>query len=302
MSVDSISNPRAAAAARVTAAAGWIPGVVFVAALAIYIPTFLSLYAGPWQTEQEGHGPLIMAASAWLAWQRRRELAWIAPRPQYALGWTALLVGLLIMAVARSQDLLVIEAASSLFVLVGLVLLAFGFAGLRLLAFPIAYLFFAVPPPGWALDALTVPLKNFVSDVVANALYYLDYPIAQNGVMIMIGPYQLLVKDACSGMNSIFALSAIGVFYICEFVNKINVRAIALMLLIIPISVFANVLRVAALVLIAYYFRIDAVEGIFHDLTGILLFIIAIGLFLLVDALIFGSTKLYRFARLRFAA
>ena len=35
--------------------------------------------------------------------------------------------------------------------------------------------------------------------------------------MIMIGSYQFLVKDACSGMNSIFALSAIGVFYAYAF-------------------------------------------------------------------------------------
>ena len=302
MSVESVGNSTPDVAARSGSLPSWLPALTFAVALAVYIPTLVSLYKGPWQTEQEGHGPLIMAACAWLAWHRRRDLARIVPRPQYVAGWPALLVGLLLLAVARSQDLLVIEAASSIFVLIGLVLLVFGAQALRLLAFPIAYLIFAVPPPGWALDAMTIPLKGVVSDVVAEALYYFDYPIAQNGVMIMIGPYQLLVKDACSGMNSIFALSAIGIFYVCEFVNKINLRAVVLTLLIIPISIFANILRVAALVLIAYYFGIDAVEGVLHDLTGILLFIIAIALFLLVDVFTFGSTKLYRFARARFVS
>ena len=71
--------------------------------------------------------------------------------------------------------------------------------------------------PDWLIDAATVPLKVFISDVVTRILYAAGYPIAQNGVMIMIGSYQLLVKDACSGMNSIFALSAIGVFYAYAF-------------------------------------------------------------------------------------
>ena len=67
------------------------------------------------------------------------------------------------------------------------------------------------------VDAATVPLKVLISDMVTNVLYAAGYPIAQNGVVIQIGPYQLLVQDACSGMNSIFALSAIGVFYVYAF-------------------------------------------------------------------------------------
>ena len=67
------------------------------------------------------------------------------------------------------------------------------------------------------VDAATVPLKVLISDLVTQVLYSAGYPIAQNGVVILIGPYELLVQDACSGMNSIFALSAIGVFYVYAF-------------------------------------------------------------------------------------
>ena len=70
------------------------PGLLAVSVLAAYTPTALSLIDGPWQTEQEGHGPLIIAASLWLVWQSRERLksADISPAP--VVGWTALLIGL----------------------------------------------------------------------------------------------------------------------------------------------------------------------------------------------------------------
>ncbi len=102
--------------------------------------------------------------------------------------------------------------------------------------------------------------------------------------MIMIGPYELMVKDACSGMNSIFALSAIGVFYVHEFVHNNWARKIILILSIIPITILANFFRVLALVLGSYYFGVDNVEGLFHDATGIALFVFALLLFFFLDS------------------
>ena len=140
-----------------------------------------------------------------------------------------------------------------------------------------------MPPPGWLLDAFTVPLKAWISDLVSNFLYDLGYPVAQNGVMIMIGSYELMVKDACSGMNSIFALSAIGVFYVHEFVSQDWPRRVILILSIVPITILANFFRVLVLVLGAYYLGVDTIEGPFHDLTGIALFVFALVLFFLLD-------------------
>jgi exosortase/archaeosortase family protein len=56
--------------------------------------------------------------------------------------------------------------------------------------------------------------------------------------------------------------------------------------LIIPITIAANFLRVLTLVLVAYYFGTEAIEGAIHDLTGIALFIVAVALMLGADGLI----------------
>jgi exosortase/archaeosortase family protein len=95
-------------------------------------------------------------------------------------------------------------------------------------------------------------------------------------------------------MNSIFALSAIGVFYVYAFRWHEKIRAFILLLLIIPITVTANLLRVVSMVLIAYYGGVEILEGFIHDLTGIALFVVAVGLMLLCDVAISILARAFR--------
>jgi exosortase len=293
MSIESLKTEPLRPASLLAGAESRGVNLVFLAALAAsffvaYLPTYLRLAAGAWRTEQEGHGPLIMLAAAWLAWQQRDRLKGIQLRPALVAGWVILILSLLLMAVSRSQDIPMVEVATQIPVLLGCLLLIGGWPLARVFAFPLAFLIFSVPPPNWLLDAFTVPLKVWISDIVSNSLYDLGYPIAQNGVMIMIGSYELMVKDACSGVNSIFALSAIGVFYVHEFVSNHPIRKLLLILSIVPITVLANVFRVTTLVLGAYYIGVDTIEGLFHDLTGIALFVFALVLFFLLDRVLIG--------------
>jgi exosortase B len=267
------------------------PSLLAAAILIAYIPTFITLAQGPWQTEQEGHGPLIIAAAVFLVWQARDKLRAAAISPSPTWGWISLVGGLVVLILSRNQDIWFTEVASEIPVLAGCILIFAGWPALRILAFPIGFLIFSAPAPGWMVDGATVPLKVLISDMVTNGLYHLGYPIAQNGVVIEIGPYELLVEDACSGLNSIFALSAIGVFYVYAFRWHEKIRGLILLALIIPITIAANFLRVVALVLISYYGGVEKIEGPLHDLTGIALFIVAVLLMFACDGLItfFGN-------------
>jgi len=270
----------------------WL-GVLLASLVVAYVPTYLRLAAGPWRTEQEGHGPLIILAAIWLAWQCRHRLKNVTVSPAPKAGWAILLSGLLLMIVGRSQDVLMFEVLSEIPVISGCIILLAGWGVFRVFAFPIAFLVFSAPPPSFLMDAGTLPLKIFISDLVTQVLYMAGYPVAQNGVMIMIGSYQLLVKDACAGMNSIFSLSAIGVFYVYAVSTGSKIHNLILLLAILPITIAANFVRVLVLVLIAYYVGIDAVEGIFHEVTGVALFIIALGLLFLLDVCLSALSSLF---------
>ena len=277
---------------------GWLwPALLIGSFLVAYVPTIRGLIDGPWQTEQEGHGPLIIAASIFLVWQSRERLKAASLSPAPVAGWSLLSFGLILMFLARTQGVLAVETLTVLPVIAGCILIAAGWSVFRILAFPVGFLIFAVPAPDWIIDAATIPLKVLISDLVTRVLYAAGYPVAQNGVMIMIGSYQLLVKDACSGLNSIFALSAIGVFYAYAFRWDQKIRSLILLAAIIPITVAANFIRVITLVLIAYYAGVDRLEGLLHDLTGIGLFAVALILLFLLDGFLSVSQTLVEYLR-----
>src|ERR1043165_214556 len=114
--------------------------------LVAYFPTFKSLLDGPWRTEQEGHGPLIIAASLWLVWQSREKVRASSSSPAPLIGWLVLIGGPAWMYLTRiQQGLVTFEMLSLLPVIVGCILIVTGWPALKPLAFPLGFLLFAVP-------------------------------------------------------------------------------------------------------------------------------------------------------------
>jgi exosortase len=115
-------------------------------------------------------------------------------------------------------------------------------------------------------------------------LYLFDYPIARTGVILTIGPYQLLVADACSGIHSIISLSALGFLYLYLMKHTSFARNAILVALVVPIAMLANVTRVMVLVLVTFHMGDEAGQGFVHGFAGMVLFVAALLLLFLVDA------------------
>ena len=263
----------------------WLPVALGLAAM--YVPTYVDLARGLWQHEAHGHGPIILVVVAWLVWRQRAALASEGAGGSAALaGWAMLAFGLLLYAVGRSQGIALFEVGSHLPVLAGTVLLLLGWRALARLWFPLFFLLFLVPLPGFVIDSATAPLKNFVSHIVESLLYELGYPIARAGVILMIGQYQMLVTDACSGLNSLFSLAALGLLYLYLTGPGTLVRNAVLIASIAPIALVANNARVLLLSQITFYFGEEAGQSFLHGFAGLTLFVIALLLLLGLDVLL----------------
>ncbi|RZI86207.1 MAG: exosortase B [Rubrivivax sp.] len=254
----------------------WSLGLLLIALAVMYFPTFVTLANTVWATDEQGHGPLILAASAWLFWTMRIELFRPEARPALGAGFPLLLLGLAMYVVGRSQQVIEFEAASLLLVLMACMLLLLGWRGLKKAWFPFFFLVFMIPMPGAFVQFLTLPLKSAVSVVAEQVLYMAGYPIGRTGVTLSIGPYQLLVADACSGLNSLFTLESLGLLYMNIMNYQSKARNVILAICIVPISFIANVSRVMVLVLITYYFGDEAGQGFAHGFAGLVLFAIAL--------------------------
>jgi exosortase len=151
--------------------------------------------------------------------------------------------------------------------------------------FQFFYLGFAVPPPQWALDQLTGPLKQFVSHVSTGVLGAF-LPVSREGVTIYVAQYQLLVEDACSGMNSLTGLTAISLFYIYLLRGTSLRYSLLLTAFVIPIAVAGNMARVMTLILLTYFFGDEVAQGFLHYTAGFFLFAVDLALVFLLDSLL----------------
>lgn len=262
---------------------------LFAGFLAMYGPTGARLASGPWETAQDGHGPFILFAALWLAWSRLRDFDFKPVSPRPLSGGLVFLLGLFLYVVGRSQTMLFVEAGSLIPVLIGLILIFHGPRLLGRLWFVLLFTVFLVPLPGWFMAALTAPLKQAVSALASDLLYALGYPVSQNGVIVHIGQYKLLVKDACAGLNSMFSLSAVGLFYLYLAHRNNPAHCLALGLLILPASFIANLVRVLIIILVTWHFGEAAGRGIVHDTSGVMMFAAALAAILALDALILAA-------------
>lgn len=258
---------------------------LLMAMLALFIPSYIGLSTTLWQQDDYAHGPLIVLIIFWLCWRERS----VVHLPIVAAGWSAwccLLLGCMAYLLGRPMQVLPLEMGAQILISMGCVLLLWGWAGLKRLWFPILYLIFLIPLPGILVDAATGSLKGLISGVAEEVLYSAGYPIARSGVMLTIGQYQLLVADACSGLHSIFSLYAIGSLYLFLSAPKPRWLMAVLLLMMLPIAIFANIVRVMILVLVTYYFGNAAGQGFIHGFSGMTLFALALISLLTLDTLL----------------
>lgn len=260
--------------------------IIAIAWLGLFLPVYLDFAGGAWAREENGHVPFIMAICLGLAWARLQSSTLnAASGREFIAGVVALAFGLGAYSLGRLGEIDLILSAAQPVLAMAIVVCFFGFAGVRQFWFPLFLSLYLIIWPGWAIDAATGPLKIFVSQMVSDGLFAFGLPVAHSGAVISAGSYELLIADACAGLNSLIALTSVGAVYLYAVkrqslkVNLVVVAALA------PIAIIANLARVIALVLITYYFGYDAGQSFLHEAAGLVMFAVAlIGVFA-VDAL-----------------
>ncbi len=267
----------------------WLP--VLVGLLVLYVPSFYDLVTTLWRVDDYAYSPIILVIVVWLIWQRR----WIlldAPKNNAPVQGLLLLVcGLLIYVLGRSQSIGVLEIGALVPILAGVLLAMRGWSALRDSWFILLFTVYLVPLPGSFVDGLTGSLKQSVSVIAEQILYLASYPVARNGVVLIIGPYQLLVADACSGINSMFSLSAIGLLYLYLMHRTSWIHNGLILASLLPIAFCANIVRVLLLVLVTYYYGDAAGQGFIHGFSGMVMFVVALIVILLLDAILARFVK-----------
>jgi len=252
----------------------------------MYVPVYWWAANGIWQTDEQAHGALILAVMVWLFWGLRGPIAAVPAQPRPLAGWLVFALGLFLYVVGEVFQISILEFGSQPFVVAGILLLLKGTAATRVAWFALFYFIFMIPLPGIIVDAVTGPLKSWISAIVVEILYRVGYPISRNGVVLTIGQYQMLVADACSGLHSMYSLSALGTLFMYIMARTSRLHNAIMVASILPIAFTANIVRVMILVLITYHLGDEAGQGFLHGTAGIVLMLVALACFFALDALL----------------
>ncbi len=260
----------------------------------MYLPTYWSAANTIWQTDDNAHGAIILVVVIWLFWQAREAILAVELNPWLLAGWPCFILGLLAYILGRSQNIPMFEIGSQILILAGTMLILQGRQAIRAAWFPLLYIVFMIPLPGILVDAVTGPLKNWISILAEHSLYSVGYPIARSGVVLTVGQYQLLIADACSGLHSMFSLSALGVLFIYISARKSWLHNGIMLASILPIAFTANIVRVIVLILITYHFGDEAGQGFLHGAAGMVLLMASLILLFFLDTVLLRIASIKR--------
>jgi exosortase len=255
-------------------------GLLILVIGAVYAPIVIGLAQDWLHDPNYSHGFLVPCVSGFLIWQRRREFAAL-PRSSSIWGWIGLFVSSALLVIGTAGAEVFTQRISLILLLASLALCLGGPAWFRKLAFPLGFLFFAIPLPYIVYYGLTGPMQAFAAKLAVVGLRWVGVPALAEGNVIHLPEMSLEVAEACSGIRSLYAFLALGALFAHTMPIPFGGRLL-LFLSTIPLSVFANAVRVWGSGIGAHVVGAQAVEGTVHELFGVVVFVGSIGLFLLV--------------------
>jgi exosortase len=263
---------------------GWRGWLLVAVMVGLYAPVLSRLVRQWYEDPDYSHGFLVPLLSAYLIWQRRDKLAEIVRKPSnWGLVVVAFALTLLFLGSLGAE--LFLTRVSIILMICGLIVYFSGWGLLRGMAFPLAFLLFAIPIPVLIYNEIVFPLQFIASRFATTILETLNlFPIMREGNVLIMPGMRLEVVEACSGIRSLMSLLALaaGYGYLAE--KSVPVRWF-LIVAMVPLAIVSNGTRVMITALMTNYIGPQAAEGFMHEFSGWVIFVVATVLFLALHSL-----------------
>jgi exosortase len=258
--------------------------ILLTGLLSLVAPTVFSLSKQDWSTEQGEQGPLVLVLGLWLLWRVWPDVRRAGKPGAPAVAASAGLLAGLVYLLGRVADQILIETYG--LYLLGLVAVysLHGFRGMRAGGFAFFYLLFALPAPYTVMWTLTSHLRLWVTEAAVAFYHVMGFSIVRNGLDILVDQYDLAVKEACSGMNSLISLSAICLLYLHLRRRPPAWYYVALSAPIVAFAIAGNLVRVLVLIALTHYFGDAVAQSYLHQAAGAVTFMTALTGVIALDA------------------
>jgi exosortase D (VPLPA-CTERM-specific) len=244
----------------------WVLALINCVLVAAVFHSSVAATLDVWMNSPEyNYGLLVPLVVALMLWRDLgRSFA-----PQAGGWWGAGLVGLgLLLGLVEALSQTRFPGQVGLFLsFIGIYIAWQGEARSRATWPGLVFLLFGLPMANGIQVILTGALQ-MVSSIGAVALIRMaDIPVLREGNVIDLGPIQLQVAEACSGLRYLFPLATFS--FLCAYLYIGHpLKKAVIFLSSIPITIAMNIVRIGVTGLLVDRFGVAAAEGFFHDFEG----------------------------------
>ncbi len=263
------------------------------ACLFLYATVLAKLGRDWWTDENYSHGLLVPFVIGLIVWREWDGLKKSVTDPAKLVGIIAIVLAILMLFGGVLGAELFTQRISMVLMAVGVIVYFFGLRILNLIAVPFVLLLLAIPIPQIIFNRIAMPLQTYASQMAVWGIRLFSVPTVRKGNVIDILPrgstqtISLEVVEACSGIRSLMTLVTLALILayftrrdesgrIANFSTADFIRAVILMIAAVPIAVLTNAARVSGTGVMTYYYGKQATEGMWHDASGWLVYLVAL--------------------------
>ncbi|PKN43366.1 MAG: hypothetical protein CVU60_03145 [Deltaproteobacteria bacterium HGW-Deltaproteobacteria-18] len=236
--------------------------------------TYIPMLVGSWQGEDHSYAWFVPPVVVWLGWTLRERLRRLADE-RFSAAALWLLAAAVLFVAGKFGSIKMLVFVSIWAALVAFTGFLVGNGGLRALRMPIIVALFAIPLPPFLYNTISFQLRLLSSALAERMLRLVGVPVFREGNIIDLGLITLDVVDACSGLRYLFPALLMALLVGWMFLTRNRLR-LALLLLAIPVSIFANAFRIMLTGVLARLIGPSVAEGFFHDFSGWLVYVVAL--------------------------
>lgn len=282
----------------------WKPLLIILALGFLYWGVMAKLGRDCWADENYSHSLLVPFVLGFIIWSQFGELKKAVGTPSFVFGGISVVLAILMLLAGLLGAELFTQRLSLLLMLAGIIVYFFGTKILQLLVAPFVLMLLSIPIPQIVFNRIAFPLQIWASQAAVWGIRVFEVPTVRNGNIIDILPrgaqqvISLEVVEACSGIRSLMTLVTLAVilaYFTREkrhnpddgwvaYLKSFDLwRTVALMAAAVPIAVLTNAARVTATGVFTYLYGKKATESFWHDLSGWLVYVVALILLILVN-------------------
>jgi len=179
-----------------------------------------------------------------------------------------------IFPILTSADRLCLQMFGMVIIWWGLFIGCYGLQAAKKAMVPLCLLLFVIPPPEGAAGAAVAFLQHKSAALSYDLFRVIGVPAVRDGMVISLPQLTIEVTPQCSGIRSSISLLIL-TLVVADVYLHYRLNKILLAVLIVPLCILKNGIRIVTLSTLAVYVDPGFITGPLHHRGGIVFFFIA---------------------------